>query len=66
MLEGVRREQDNQIDIATLPPVYQVALDMLLAPDITFLGEADRLHERRDEAARVAEEAEELDRLMKG
>lgn len=65
MLEGVRREQDNQIDVATLPPVYQVALDMLLAPDLTFLGEADRLHERKDEAARVAVEAEELDRLLK-
>jgi hypothetical protein len=64
MLEGIRSEQDNQIDIATLPPVYRVALDMLLAPDLTFLGEADRLHERREEAARVAAEAEELDRLM--
>lgn len=64
MLEGVRREQDNRINIATLPPVYQVALDMLLAPDLTFLGEADRLHKRKEEAARVAAEAEGLDRLL--
>jgi hypothetical protein len=63
MLEPLRIAQDNRVDLATIPVEYQVALDMLLAPDIAFLGE--ELSDRKEEAARVAAEAEGLDRMLK-
>lgn len=65
MLEGVRSSSGNRIAIAALPPVYQVSLDLLLAGDITFLGDTDQLQERKEEAVRVAAEAEALDRQLK-
>jgi hypothetical protein len=65
-LDGFRRDHDDRITFADLPPIYQVALDLALATPVPHVGTTDEFGRQAREAAAIAAEAEALDGTMRG
>ena len=63
-LEGFRRDQDGRVVLNALPDTYQLALDMALAESDSAGSSRQALTEQVQEAARIAEIAEDLDRPL--